>query len=95
MEQIKKCMYLLDKISICSSRIGISLEIFNISIDEIYIMQNLYNKLLDSISSGEKITCTKVKTDKLSSYCRYYNNIYEQYLLIEEFLLLLEKYKNT
>ena len=94
MEQIKKCIYLLDKISISSNKTGVSLEIFNISIDEIYIIQNLYNKLLNSISSGEKIICTKIKTDKLSSYCRYYNNIYEQYLLIEEFLSLLDIYKN-
>ena len=86
MEHIKKCLDILDKIYFYSLKTKVSLEFYDISIDELNIIKSLYSNLLSKTptNSENRLTIEKSKIDKLISYMRYYTNIYEQYLIINE-----------
>ena len=82
MEHIKKCLDLIDQIQYYCYYFHLDMDMYNISGDEVNILKDIFRKLQNSITRGEKIVFDKIKVDKLGGFEKYYSNILEQLILM-------------
>jgi hypothetical protein len=88
MEQIKKCLDILDQIQYYAYSLRLDTGLYNISNDEINIVKDLVRKLT---FKNEKVVLDKIKNERLQFLIKYYSNILEQLIFICDLKIIIDK----